>query len=252
MAHDELARCLRSWRDRLAPDAAGLPAAGAAAPPACAARRSPGWPACRSTTSPGSSRAAPTTRPPSVLGRAGPRAAADRRRARAPVPRRRAGRAGAPGASTATSRPGVQRILDRLADVPVTVLDAAWPIVAANPLAVALPATARARRSASATSPGGTSPARRRGWCARPQEDAAMAAEAVADLHDALGRHPDDEPLRALIADLRAAQPALRRAVGAAPGRPARAGRKTFQPPRGRRDHARLRRPDRRATATCG
>ena len=34
--------------------------------------------------------------------------------------------------------PGVQRLLDRLADVPVTVIDASWQVLARNPLASAL------------------------------------------------------------------------------------------------------------------
>ena len=39
------------------------------------------------------------------------------------------------------------------------------------------------------------------------EETARFEAEVVADLHDALGRFPDDEPLRALLDDLRGASP---------------------------------------------
>lgn len=39
----------------------------------------------------------------------------------------------------------------------------------------------------------------------RTDDDTALGVEAVADLHAAAGRYPDDEELRALIDDLRAA-----------------------------------------------
>src|SRR5205809_596480 len=68
---DELAGCLRSWRDRLGPAEAGL--------------------------------AEPST-----------------------------------GTINRHVGPGVQRLLDRLSDVPVMVIDASWQVVAANPLASAL------------------------------------------------------------------------------------------------------------------
>lgn len=97
--------------------------------------------------------------------------------------------------------PGVQRILDRLSDVPVLVTDAAWTIVAANPLAHALLGHVEGnivRRHFS----GEPSRVRR-----EPEDDRRFEQEAVADLHDALGRHPHDERLLELIADLRAASP---------------------------------------------
>ena len=56
-----------------------------------------------------------------------------------------------------------------------------------------------------------------------------MDAEIAADLRDALGRHPDDEPLRQLIADLRRACPPFARLWEAGPAAvaPRTASRKT-------------------------
>jgi hypothetical protein len=99
--------------------------------------------------------------------------------------------------------PSVQRVLDRLSDVPVMVVDAAWQLIAANALASAL----HGDRSGE--------PARERNiawqhFMRRPsrivrdaEEQAQLDAEIAADLRAALGRHPHDEPLQALIADLR-------------------------------------------------
>jgi transcriptional regulator with XRE-family HTH domain len=230
MAHEELARCLRSWRDRLAPAAAGLPAGGA--------RRAPGL------------------RREEVAGLAGVSvdylARLEQGRAGHPSPSvlaalaralrltdderahlfRVAGQAEpAGGRINRHLTPGVQRILDRLADVPVTVIDASWQIVAANALAVALVgdssgASERERNIAWRHFTG--APTR---LVRTPEEDAAMAAEAVADLHDALGRHPDDARLRALIDDLRAASPRFAEVWEQRPVGRRLASRKTFLHP---------------------
>jgi hypothetical protein len=104
--------------------------------------------------------------------------------------------------------PGVQRVLDRLSDVPVVVMDAAWYVVAANPLAVALVGDAsslprpRDRNIAWRHFTGASSR-----FARDDEEDARMQAEAVADRREALGRYPDDAPLRELIADLQDASP---------------------------------------------
>jgi PAS domain-containing protein len=98
--------------------------------------------------------------------------------------------------------PGVQRVLDRLGDVPVIVLDASGQVIAANPLATAL------------TGDLSGEPPRMRNIVWRhftgvpsrivrnPDDDREMEAATVADLRDALGRYPDDEPLRELVDDL--------------------------------------------------
>jgi transcriptional regulator with XRE-family HTH domain len=206
MDHDELASCLRRWRDRLAPSEVGLPAGGR--------RRAPGLRREEVAQLAGLSvdylarleqgRAANPS--PSVLA---PLARAlrlsDDERAHL---FRVAGQAEPlAGQINRHITPGVQRILDRLADVPVVVMDAAWFVVAANPLAVALigDATqlpARERNIAWRHFTG--APTR---MARDAEEDARMEVEAIADLHEALGRHPADGPLRELIADLRAVSP---------------------------------------------
>jgi hypothetical protein len=103
--------------------------------------------------------------------------------------------------------PGVQRVLDRLADVPVVVLDAAWNQIVVNGPAAALlgdlsGAPARERNIIWRHFTGGRSRFER-----TPEEDAALEVEAVADLRDAAGRYPADEPLRALVEALRRESP---------------------------------------------
>jgi hypothetical protein len=58
-----------------------------------------------------------------------------------------------------------------------------------------------------------------------------MGAEAVADLREALGRYPDDAPLRALIADLRAASPRFAELWDGRPVAARTAARKTIDQP---------------------
>ena len=85
-----------------------------------------------------------------------------------------------------------------------------------------------------------------------PEEVARMEAEAVADLHDAAGRYPDDEPLRELIADLRATSPRFAELWEQRPVARHVVGPQDDRPPRDRASHARLRRAHRRPAATCG
>jgi transcriptional regulator with XRE-family HTH domain len=194
---DELARCLRTWRDRLDPAALGLPVDGR--------RRAPGLRRDELARLAGVSldyltrlEQGRATRPsPSVLG-------ALARSLRLSEPEeahlyRVAGQAPpGPGTIERELTPTVRRMLDRLADVPVIVFDATWSVVAANPLADAL-----------LGEPDGNivwrhftgAPSRVLRGSA---DDAVFEVEVVADLHDALGRYPDDEPLRRLIADLSA------------------------------------------------
>jgi transcriptional regulator with XRE-family HTH domain len=134
---DELARCLRTWRDRLTPADVGLPAGGR--------RRAPGLRREELARLAGVSldylarleQGRASNPSPSVLA---PLARAlrldDAERAHL---YRVAGQA-PPSAGTIDRHitPGVQRVLDRLADVPVIVFDAAWTVVAANDLGRAL------------------------------------------------------------------------------------------------------------------
>ena len=205
---DELAGSIRLWRDRLTPAEVGLPAGGA--------RRVPGL------------------RREEVAQLAG--LSLDY------LSRLEQGRAGNPSASVLASLaralrltdderahlfrlaghaepsagvinrhigPGVQRLLDRLGDVPVLVLDAAWQVVATNSLADALlgdfsHASGRERNLAWRHFTGAP------GRLVRGEVERAEAgAEIVADLRDALGRYPADDELAALIDDLRETSPSF-------------------------------------------
>jgi transcriptional regulator with XRE-family HTH domain len=230
MDHDELAGCLRTWRDRLRPADVGLPA--------------------------GERRRAPGLRREEVARLAGlsvdyltrleqGRASHPSASVLAPLARalrlsdderdhlyRVAGHA-EPRAGRIDRHitPGVQRVLDRLTDVPVLVVDASWEVVAANPLAGALMGDLS----------GGPPRMRNILWrhftgapsrvVRSADELAAEEADAVADLRGTLGRYPDDERLRALVEDLRRVSPRFaelweRRAVEQRP-----ASRKTFAHP---------------------
>jgi transcriptional regulator with XRE-family HTH domain len=203
---DELAACLRSWRDRLQPAEAGLAAGGT--------RRAPGLRREEVAHLAGVSvdylarleQGRASNPSPSVLA---PLARAlrlsDDERAHL---FRVAGHA-EPDAGRIRRHltPSVQRVLDRLADVPVLVVDVAWEIVASNAMAAALlgdvsGATPRDRNIAWRKFTDTPSRVVR-----TAEETAEFEAGVVADLHEALGRHPDDEPLRALIDDLRRVSP---------------------------------------------
>jgi transcriptional regulator with XRE-family HTH domain len=116
--------------------------------------------------------------------------------------------------------PGVQRLLRRLDEFPVSVHDAAWNIVAWNHAWASLmgdpsPTTGRDRNllwrhftrgsRARADHESGTEPG------SLVQRSAAETAEfelaAVGDLREAAGRYPQDAGLRSLISDLIAASP---------------------------------------------
>jgi len=64
-----------------------------------------------------------------------------------------------------------------------------------------------------------------------PQEDERFEREAAADLRDALGRYPDDEPPRALVEDLRALSPRFAGLWEQRPVAPRAASRKTIVHP---------------------
>jgi transcriptional regulator with XRE-family HTH domain len=196
---DDLAACLRTWRDRTRPEDVGLPASGR--------RRAPGLRRQEVAQLAGVSvdylsrleqgRAdAPS---PSVL-------AALARTLRLSVDERdhlfRLAGEAPPRAGRIDRRitPGVRRVVERLGDVPVMVVDPAWDVIAMNDLARALlgaPGNVLRRHFAGEPSP----------ILRTPEQVADMEVAAVADLHGAAGRYPDDEPLHELIADLRAISP---------------------------------------------
>src|SRR5215218_9066134 len=103
--------------------------------------------------------------------------------------------------------PSLQRLLDRLVDVPAMVVDAAGGVVAANALAAALAgdySNASRRRSNINWRHFTGAPSR---IVRSPAEQAAAEKGLVAELHDAVGRYPADEELRSLVADLRDVSP---------------------------------------------
>lgn len=227
---DELASCIRAWRERVRPGDVGLPA--------------------------GSARRVPGLRREELAQLAG--VSLDY------LARLEQGRAGNPSASVLASLaralrltdeerahlflvaghaepgrgvvdrhigPGVQRLLDRLNDVPVMVLDASWQVVAANGLATALVgdfSAASARERNLAWRHFTEAPGR---LVRTEAEHAATSAEIVADLHQALGRYPADTQLASLVDDLRATSPHFAELWERHPVAARSASRKTFSHP---------------------
>src|SRR3954451_15354706 len=227
---DELASCIRSWRDRVTPADAGLPA--------------------------GSTRRVPGLRREEVAQLAGVSldylARLEQGRATHPSASvlaslaralrltdgerthlfRLAGHA-EPSTGTINTHigPGVHRLLDRLADVPVLVVDASWQVIAANDLANALIGD-RSSRTGREANLAWRHFARMPSRLVRTEAETADAdGEIVADLHDALGRYPADERLATLIDDLRRESPRFAELWGARPVARRVASRKTFAHP---------------------
>jgi len=227
---DELARCLRSWRDRVRPTDVGLPAG--------SMRRVPGLRREEVAQLAGVSldylarleQGRATNPSASVLASlARALRLSDDERAHL---FRVAGHA-APSMGTINRHlaPGVQRLLDRLTDVPVMVLDASWQILAANGLASALigdfsSASGRERNLAWRHFTGASS------RLVRTEAERAEAdAEIVADLREALGCYPADDDLGALIDSLRVVSPRFAELWGQHPVAQRSASRKTFSHP---------------------
>ncbi len=114
-----------------------------------------------------------------------------------------------PGLVPTRITPGVQRLLDRFADAPVSVLDAAWNLLAWNPLWAALVGDPSDWHGLD----------RNLVWRAfadLPSRIVLAAAEyeqwrsaLVADLRLVLARYPDDPSLQALVAELGATSEAF-------------------------------------------
>ncbi len=106
--------------------------------------------------------------------------------------------------------PSLQRILDRLTDTPVTVVDASWQCVTSNDLGYALTgdpgeaSTLLPREENLAWTTFTGVPTR---YLRTEEEEHDLRREVVADLREAWVRYPKDRMLRELIADLRAASP---------------------------------------------
>ena len=226
----ELADSLRAWRDRLDPADAGLPRQ--------ALRRAPGLRREEVAALAGVSVHYLTRL---EQGRATPPSASVvaslARALRLPDPERdhlhRLAGLAAPGAGTMSRHltPSIQRLLDRLADVPVLVKDAAWDVVALNAPGTALLGdltSARGRERNIAWREFFDLPMRVL-HDERGQE--AFRDHIVCDLRAALAVHHDDAPLRALVADLRAHSPEFERRWEHCPGRPVAARRKVVEHP---------------------
>jgi transcriptional regulator with XRE-family HTH domain len=226
----ELALCLRSWRDRIQPADVGLPAGGTRRAPGLRreevahlaglsvdylARLEQGR-----ATNPSASVLAPLARALRLT---------DDERAHL---FRVAGHAEPDeGGMHRHLTPSIQRVLDRLSDVPVIVVDAGWEILAKNGLANALlgDASGRAPRERNVAWQHFTAAPTR--VVRTAEETARFEAEIVADLHDAVGRYPDDEPLRALAHDLRRVSPRFAECWEQRPVARHRASRKTLLHP---------------------
>jgi transcriptional regulator with XRE-family HTH domain len=227
---DELGASLRTWRDRLQPADAGLPAA--------RGRRVPGLrreevAALAGVTVDYLSRLEQgrAERPsPSVLG-ALARALRLDDGERTHLYRLAGHVAPGAGRIDAHLTPGVQRILDRLVDTPVLVCDAAWHPIARNPLAAALLGDVS------------DLPERERNIAWRQflratsrvlhstEQAAKFEHDLVDDLRGAIGRYPDDEGLAALVRDLRARSERFEALWSQGGVRPHASARKTIEHP---------------------
>src|SRR5690606_3433799 len=103
--------------------------------------------------------------------------------------------------------PSVQRILDRLTDTPVTVVDASWQCVLSNAMGYALTGDTTQlphREQNLAWTTFMNTPTR---YVRTDEEERLLRLEVVADLREAWVRYPQDAMLRELIADLRSVSP---------------------------------------------
>ncbi|WP_345429564.1 helix-turn-helix transcriptional regulator [Actinoallomurus vinaceus] len=203
MTATEFGQAVRRWRDRVPPEAAGMPAGGQ--------RRAPGLRREELALLAGISvdyvtrleqgRAAnPSVQVVEALARALRLSGTERAHLF-----RLAGLAPpGPEAVPAYIPPSVQRMLDRLAGTPVAVYDASWTLLLANPPYAALMGD-----------PSGWRGNQRNGVWRNflgpgtrvrhtPEARREFEAALVADLRAAAGRYPADQRLRRLVAELRA------------------------------------------------
>lgn len=197
----ELATAIRAWRDRVRPEEVGLPAGGR--------RRTSGLRREELAALAGMSvdylvrleqgRAAnPSPQVLAALARALRLTAAERDLlyvAAGVAPP-------SPGIVPRHVSPGLQRILDRLADTPVGVFTAAWDLVLANPLWQALFGLSDDLVGRESNIVWRFFTHEQVAVARTDQEYAAFAATMVSDLHAAAARYPEDRELAAMIADL--------------------------------------------------
>ncbi|RCV51866.1 helix-turn-helix domain-containing protein [Marinitenerispora sediminis] len=230
MTTGELARALRSWRDRVRPSDVGLPDVGL--------RRTAGLRREELAAIAGISvdylvrleqgRARnPSTQVLAALGRALRLSAGERdllyRAAGAQPP--------AAGVVPRHIGPGTARILDRLADTPVAVFTASWDLLHANALWTALlggvePASSRSRNLVWRHFSGAPSPV-----VHTEEEHDRFGRELVSDLRRAVTTYPDDRELASLVAELRATSVAFAERWDDFAVIPGTAARKTIHSP---------------------
>ena len=199
MASTDFGRTVRRWRDRVSPEAAGLPTGGHLR--AAGLRREElallaGISVDYVTRLEQGRATNPSEQVVEALGRALRLSTAEREHlfhVAGLVP---------PGQGTVPAyiTPSVHRMLDRLTGTPVAVFDAAWTQLLANPLYTALMGERHGRE-------------RNGAWRAflgsgdrvryTAQSRGAMETAVVADLRTTAGRYPDDQQLRRLVAELR-------------------------------------------------
>jgi transcriptional regulator with XRE-family HTH domain len=141
-----------------------------------------------------------------------------------------------PGRVSSTVRPSVLRLMDRLADLPVLLLDGRGDILAWNPMATALlgdlsaiPPEYRNLLWMRFGGDGGDEPSSR--MVADAEEYARLDRSAVADARSASARYPDDERLRSMVTTLRTRNPDFARLWDERPVEPRRMDRKTYRHP---------------------
>ncbi|MGP4109868.1 helix-turn-helix domain-containing protein [Streptomyces sp. 4N509B] len=232
MPTGELARALRSWRDRVSPSDVGLPDVGP--------RRTVGLRREELAAVAGISvdyvvqleqgRARnPSTQVLAALARA-LRLSHDERDLLY-----RAGGAQPPAAGVVPRHigPGTARVLDRLADTPVAVFTASWDLLHANPPWNALLGVTDA---VSASSRSGNLVWRHFTGAPSPvvhteEEHDQLGRTLVGDLRRAMAGYPDDRELAALVAELRQVSPAFAERWDDFAVTPRTAARKTIDSP---------------------
>jgi transcriptional regulator with XRE-family HTH domain len=223
---DEFAAVLRAWRDRMRPEEAGMPG--------------------------GPGRRAPGLRREELAALAGVSVEyivrLEQGRARHPSPQMlgalaralrlsdaerdhlyRVGGAALPSRGLVPRHipAGVQRLMDRLGDVPMAVMSASWDVLLWNPLWTALTGDPAAYRGVERN-------VAWRHFTAGPgvidydeQHAEEFSSDLAADLREAIGRYPADPALAALVARLRDASPDFARRWGEAHVARHRSSRKT-------------------------
>ncbi|WP_086839359.1 helix-turn-helix transcriptional regulator [Amycolatopsis kentuckyensis] len=203
MANTGLGTALRHWRDRVPPQAAGLPGGGR--------RRAAGLRREELAQLAGISadyvirlEQGRATSPSAQVVEALARALRLTRDERTHLFRLAGLAPPGPGTVPRHITPGVHRMLDRLAGTPVAVFDAAWNQLLANPLYTALMGEWH----------GSDLNGVRRSFLSRnvrvrdtPESRNTLQAALVADLRRTAGTYPDDPGVRTLVAELRQRSP---------------------------------------------